>query len=391
MQKGFLIGCEPLASYSFQMTKTPQEQAPERPAHRLRPLPVHVALANAAIMKMEARGQDGKALVADMLRGIKLYQDHPYHRPPNRMPVVWRDGTARLYHCAARKPVAAALIVPSMINRAHILDLLPDKSFTRWLAAQGIDVYLLDWGDPAEEASAMTMDDIILRRLIPAIDAAAEQAGRKMPLYGIGYCMGGTLLAAAAVRTGKLAGAAFLASPWDFHAGDRVLQNHILAGTPSALQMMAARPALPVDWIQSVFAAVNEERTVHKFANFAAMNQHSREAELFVAVEDWLNDGLDLPAALARVCITEWYGENKPGKGQWIVDGAPVDPVAITGRTLLIAPSRDRLVPVESALALAKKLPQALVLNPDIGHIGMMTGKGAEGVWGRVSAWLKMG
>ena len=45
-------------------------------------------------MKMEARGQDGKALVAEMLRGIKLYQDHPYHRPPSKMPVVWRAGAA---------------------------------------------------------------------------------------------------------------------------------------------------------------------------------------------------------------------------------------------------------------------------------------------------------
>ena len=376
------------------MTKTPPEQAPaslsEKPAHRLRPLPVHVALANAAIVKMEARGQDGKALVADMLRGIRQYQDHPYHRPPSPMPVVWRAGTARLYHCPARKPVAAALIVPSMINRSHILDLLPDKSFTRWLAAQGVDVYLLDWGDPADDAAA-TMDDIILNRLVPAIAAAAEQAGRKIPLHGIGYCMGGTLLAAAAARVDALAGAAFLASPWDFHAGDRVLKNHIVAGTPSALQMMASRPVLPVDWIQSVFAAVNEERTVHKFANFAAMPPHSREAELFVAVEDWLNDGLDLPAALARVCITEWYGENKPGRGEWLVGGAPVDPAAIIVPSLVVAPSRDRLVPADSALALAKRLPQVAVLNPDIGHIGMMTGRGAEGVWGRVVTWVKTG
>lgn len=373
------------------MTKTPQEQAPEGPAHRLRPLPVHVALANAAIMKMEARGQDGRALVAEMLRGIKLYQDHPYHRPPNKMPVVWRAGAARLYHCAARRPVAAALIVPSMINRSHILDLLPDKSFTRWLAAQGIDVYLLDWGDAAADDAAGTMDDMIMRRLLPAIDAAAEQAGRKMPLFGIGYCMGGTLLAAAAVRSDKCAGLTFLASPWDFHAGDRVLQNHILAGTPSALQMMAARPALPVDWIQSVFAAVNEERTVHKFANFAAMRQNGREAELFVAVEDWLNDGLDLPAALARVCITEWYGENRPARGQWMVGGEAVTPGAITVPTLVVAPSRDRLVPADSAIALARAIPGAAVLNPDIGHIGMMTGRGAEGVWGRVAGWMKTG
>ena len=371
--------------YSCAMPKDPKNQGSGR---MLRPLPVHVALANAALAKMEMERKDGKALVAAMLTGIRLYQDHPFKRPPERLPVIWRAGAARLFHCAARRPVAAVFIVPSMINRWHILDLLPGKSFTRWLAARGMDVYLLDWGAPADDPAMDTMDGAILQRLLPALAAARDHAG--LPLCAAGYCMGGTLLAGAAGRMpDTLAGAAFLASPWDFHAGDRALADQIRMGTPQALQMMAGRDALPVNWIQSVFAAVNGDRTVHKFAKFAAMDQRGAEAALFVAVEDWLNDGLDLPASLARTCISDWYGDNAPARGRWAVDGRVVRLQDIKTPALVVAPWRDRLVPAESALAMAKELPDVTILRPDCGHIGMMTGRGAEdAVWRPVADWI---
>jgi poly(3-hydroxyalkanoate) synthetase len=337
---------------------------------------------------MQLQKQDGKALVTAMLNGLRLYQDHPFSRPVDPLPVVWAEGTAQLFYAAADKPVASVFIVPSMINRSHILDLLPNKSFVRWLAARGIDVYLLDWGTPVDDAAMIDVEGVIGQRLLPALRAAREHTAG--PLYALGYCMGGTLLsAAAAPAQDMLAGMAFLASPWDFHAGDRALTSQIQAGTPQALNMMVSRHVLPVDWIQTVFATVNEDRTVHKFANFAAMTQDSAEAELFVAVEDWLNDGMDLPAPLARTCIRDWYGDNLPGRGQWEVAGAAVNPAAITVPSLVVAPMRDRLVPAGSALALAKLLPDVTVLEPDCGHIGMMSGRSAEGaVWEPVWAWI---
>ena len=43
------------------------------------------------------------------------------------------------------------LLVPSLINRHYVLDLLPDRSFAGWLVAQGHDVFLVDWGTPGGE------------------------------------------------------------------------------------------------------------------------------------------------------------------------------------------------------------------------------------------------
>lgn len=375
------------------MAKIPSNQGPGEEAARirrnLRPLPVHMAMANAEYAKMTLRNQDPKALITAMFEGIRRYQDHPFERLIEPLPVIFTAGQVTVRHASSPTPRAAVFVVPSMINRSYILDLLPDRSFVRWLAARGIDAYLLDWGEPALDDGMVSMDAAITERLFPAMCAAHDHAG-ELPFFGLGYCMGGTLLTAATVRAGDmLNGAAFLASPWDFHGGDRRLAMQVQMGTPTALQLMESRDVLPVNWIQSVFAAVNEERTVHKFAKFARMDPDSAEAQLFVVVEDWLNDGLDLPAPLARACILDWYGKNQPGRGQWIVDGDAVDPAAITCPALLVAPTGDRLVPMDSALALSGKLSDVTVIKPACGHVAMMTGRAAEDdVWRPVADWL---
>ncbi len=279
--------------------------------------------------------------------------------------------------------------MPSLINRSHILDLLAEKSFTRWLAGQGIDVYLLDWGAPAQDKGLSSMTDVVNGALVPALEYAAARhtQGR---FHALGYCMGGTLLAAALLQTGAaISSAVFLASPWDFHAGDRILADQVRVGTPAAIQMFERSDVLPVSWIQSVFAAVNADRAMRKFSEFALMDQDSPRARLFVAVEDWLNDGVDLPRDIALSCIRGWYGENGPARREWQAGGRVVDATKIDIPALVVAAARDRLVPAESALALGDVLPRCTVMLPDCGHIGMMTGtKAQQTVWEPVRDWM---
>jgi len=40
------------------------------------------------------------------------------------------------------------LISYALINRYHILDIHPEKSWVRNLLEQGFEVYMLDWGTP---------------------------------------------------------------------------------------------------------------------------------------------------------------------------------------------------------------------------------------------------
>ncbi len=321
-----------------------------------------------------------------MIEGLKLYQSHPFRRPVTDDPVIWQNGQVSLRHIPSMGKYHL-LLVPSMINRSVILDLLPEMSFARWLAAQGIDVYILDWGEPTQDLGQQNLDDVLHERLLPSLLFLNEKIGSYDVL---GYCMGGTLLAGGLqLKPEGLRKAIYLAAPWDFHAGKRDLQHQVALGTPSALQMTEAGNALPSNWIQSVFAAVNAERNIHKFADFAAMDQDSHRARLFVAVEDWLNDGVDLPAALARHCIVDWYGQNKPAKGEWLVGGQVVNPSQTGNPVLVVTSSTDRLVPEESSHVLVNLIPHATLLQSSCGHIGMMTGRRAKDeVWKPIADWI---
>ena len=56
----------------------------------------------------------------------------------------------------------------------------------------------------------------------------------------------------------------------------------------------------------------------------------------------------------------------------------------------IAAPANDRIVPPESALAIARDLPDVTVVQPNRGHIGMMAGGGAQKtVWEPLVAWLR--
>lgn len=355
----------------------------------LRPVPVHVSLGLAELARRQVFAGDIRKDIPAMMEGIRVYQVHPFRREPSAVEVVWESGQATLLHFPAKgeKRKGGVFIVPSMINRSVILDLLPEKSFTRWLAGQGFDVFLLDWGRPVKDPGMAEMDGVITERLLPAMEFAAKESGGAV--HAIGYCMGGTLLAAGAALSPQiLHGVVFFASPWDFHAGDRALSSLIQAGAPAAEAMIGQAGFLPAEWIQSVFAAINAERTVTKFAGFAAQADEAA-ARVFVAAEDWLNDGIDLPAGVARTCLHEWYGGNTPGRGVWAVDGVQVDLAALDVPALVVASARDRLVPEESSLAMAKLLPRSETLSPVIGHVGMMTGRACEAVvWEKVAEWM---
>jgi polyhydroxyalkanoate synthase len=94
-------------------------------------------------------------------------------------------------------------------------------------------------------------------------------------------------------------------------------------------------------------------------------------------------------AAVARECLTGWYGENTPARGLWKIGGEPVSPQQFRKPSLCVVPAGDRIVPPKSALALADALPGGERMLPNAGHIGMMAGRGALPlVWEPMKAWI---
>ena len=201
--------------------------------------------------------------------------------------------------------------------------------------------------------------------------------------------MGGLLaLALALHRQEEVAGLALLATPWDFHAGPRpAALAPLMAGTSAGAGLVGG---LPVELIQTWFAGIDPLAVPRKFARFAELDPGSSAARIFVAVEDWLNDGVALGAEVARDCALGWYGENRPARGRWRVGGRAVRPERLRVPCFVALPSRDRIVPPRSAAALAMRLVDATVLEPDGGHIGMVVGGHARRrLWTPLVAWLR--
>ena len=356
--------------------------------------------ANGSLLTPELAAADPEQLAAAVAReaerrfttfldSIRRYRRHPFQRPAPTAPDLWQEGSTRLLDY--REPGGRGrpvLVVPSLINRGYILDLLPERSFMTFLAREGFRPFLVDWQSPGEAERRFDLADYILGRLGGALDAVVGACGERPVL--IGYCMGGDLaLGLAHHRAGDLAGLALLATPWDFHA-ERPEQAAVLAALlPAFAPLLDSLGELPVDLLQALFAALDPSLALRKFLAFAALDPESERARRFVALEDWLNDGVPLAAAVARECLGQWYGENATALGAWRLSGRAVLPQRIKLPSLAVIPDQDRIVPPGSALALAKALPDCRILRAPTGHIGMMSGGRAEAaVWQPVADWI---
>ncbi len=320
------------------------------------------------------------------LAGVTRYRKAPESSPSTRGRVVWQCGGCRLlaYGDGAGRPV---LVVPSLVNRATILD-LPGRSVMAHLAAQGLQPFLLEWGWPTPEELAFTLSDVITQRLEPAIRAVVERT--QTPVALVGYCMGGLLSMAAASRQPDAVSALVaLAVPWDFHVETIIAADILTSTLPALSAWLTSLQAVPVDIIQAFFVGLDPAGVSRKYRWFSSMAENTPAFEEFLRLEDWLNDGVPLAGAVAVECLRDWYGSNLPARLEWQVDGQLIKPGEYLGASLVIIPSRDRIVPPASAQALAEALPSPTVWTVGLGHVGMIAGKSAEAqVHQPLAEWL---
>lgn len=338
------------------------------------------------------------------INGIRAYQDYPEQRDVMEASVVWRRGTTKLRDYNPAHPTAPIiLVVPSLINRFHILDLDLAPSFLRTLALHGFRPLVVDWDAPGEDENSFGLDDYVARlkevvEFIQRPEAGGQRSGKEKispslqppvsSLHLLGYCMGGLLaLALASQKPHAFKTLTLMATPWDFHEPQPKLSIDLQNTFASMLDQSGH---LPVDVLQSLFTAMQPMRTLEKFMRFAAVNPLSMEARKFVLVEDWLNDGVPLTSKTAKECIAGWYGNNHTAKNMWRVAGQLVDPRILPIPSYVLVPGKDTIVPPESALPLAKLLPHATLHEPMAGHIGLLAGRNAlQQIWMPMIKWLK--
>jgi len=130
--------------------------------------------------------------------------------------------------------------------------------------------------------------------------------------------------------------------------------------------------------LQMMFSLLEPGSVGAKYRDFGRQDQTSERARRFVAMEDWLNDGVPLAAPVAREVLGGWYGRNTPAAGLWRIAGQTVQPAQLDLPVFVALPDRDRIVPPHSAQALADMWPRACVIHPAAGHVGMIAGARAR-------------
>ncbi len=350
--------------------------------------------------QMEIAREIGARLRAT-IRGIEIWQGHPYRREVVEPPALWQQGSARLIdygRCAeATDPDGPpVLVVPSLINRAYILDLSQSWSLLRWLAGRGLRPVLLDWGSARPEEARFSLDDYGQARMLPALRHLQDTTGRAVALMG--YCMGGTLAAGLAARRPEgIAALATIGAPWDFASTRGIagsLRAMIRAEGPARItrQIEALGEAfglVPVEVFQSLFALVNPMQAALKFQKLARLDPAGQAARHFVALEDWLADGVPMPAPAAKNLLIDWQIRNQTAAGQWRFLGGTVRPGAIRMPAICFCGQSDSIAPPALAAALPAAIPGARLIEPATGHVGMVIGSAARmQVWRPMAAFL---
>jgi polyhydroxyalkanoate synthase len=330
---------------------------------------------------------EAKSRANSFLSGLLRYLETPYTRRVDEPPAIWKMGNARLLdYSSIRRGEGIVLFIPSLINRYYILDLDKERSLLRYLAAQGIATFVLDWGTPGGYEESFGCGDYTEKILLPAIEFLHRSTGKKITLGG--YCMGGVFsLAAATLKPDMIEKLALFATPWNFHCHS--FSPFVLGDDwrDMVTAQIDKNKHVSADFIQSLFYWTAPFVFEQKYRRFAEMSKTA--AEEFVALEHWVNDGVPLTANVARECLIDWAQKNVLASGKWQVAGKKIDPRKIKIPTLVVIPENDHVVPRDCALPLANALWQRKILTPHAGHVSMIVGQDAKKqLWEPLVKWL---
>lgn len=308
------------------------------------------------------------------LAGLRAYQKAQRAPVTLLAPALAEEGRARLLDYGGDGP--AAVFIPSLINPPTILDLAKGNSLLEWLSTQGLHPYLVDWGAPTAEEAELSVSGHVETLLLPLLASLGE------PAHLIGYCLGGTMAAAAAALQPPLS-LVTIASPWRFDGFPDEARDGLKQLWNSAEPTARELGALPMEVLQTGFWKLDPSRTVSKFEMFGRLDPESDKARAFVALEDWANDGPPLSYAAGRELVEDLFCSNVTGTGQWSVGGKNIDPATLPCPTLDIISSTDRIVPEATAARVGDVMTLAQ------GHVGMVVGsRGRTALWEPLAAWL---
>ena len=248
-----------------------------------------------------------------------------------------------------RRPL---LVCPPWINKYYILDLTPKKSFIAWALAQGHTIFVISWVNPDERHADKDWDAYWREGIQFAMDAIVEATGESQ-VNVLGYCVGGTLLAAALARLSKMGdqrvrSATFLATQVDFeHAGD--LKVFVDQDQIAALERaMSQKGYLEGTRMATAFNMLRSSDLIWPYV----VNNYMRgKNPLPFDLLYWNADSTRMSAANHSFYLRNCYLENRLSRGEMVLDGQTVSLGDITIPVYNVATREDHIAPAKSVFA----------------------------------------
>ena len=327
-------------------------------------------------------------------RGLWVHSTTP--RPPVGLTpyeVVFRQNKLELKHYpaqGARRSRVPLVVVPSLINRAYICDLEPDRSLVGGLAALGHPVYLVDWGVPGPEDSEVGVGEVLVM-LCRSIDRACRHAGAaKANVFG--YCQGGTLAAMSAALDGERVGALVtLNAPVKFSEGGR-FRTFVEPGHLNLDDLVGADGLVSAELMGMAFKLLDPMGNWNKFIPIADAEADPVALRRTLARERWLEDNVPMSGAFARQFIGNAYQQDRLVEGTWEIDGRRVRLQDIRAPLGVVVCRRDAISPAAACRplhALAGSADKELI-ELDAGHIGVVVGGiGPKMFYPLLDAWFR--
>jgi polyhydroxyalkanoate synthase len=233
----------------------------------------------------------------------------------------------------------------ALINRPYILDLLPGRSVVERYLEEGFEVYLIDWVPPTAADHQRDLQEYVCEFVRQAVDFVL-QAHRRPDLHLLGYCMGGTLSAMhAALDPDSVRTLTLLAAPIDFASRDPLLHLWTDRRHFDVDAFIDRHGNCPAWFLQTCFLLM---KPVQNFLekNLALFDQMDEVQSLVhhFAMERWINDNVAVAGATFRQFVKHFYQDNALVKGQFQLQGRPVDLSRIQAPLLLLTASNDHLV-----------------------------------------------
>ncbi|MCA1453846.1 class I poly(R)-hydroxyalkanoic acid synthase [Bradyrhizobium sp. BRP22] len=243
------------------------------------------------------------------------------------------------------------LIVPPWINKYYILDLRPEKSFIKWCVDQGLTVFVISWVNPDRELGKKSFADYMTEGPLTAMDVIEKVTG-EMKVHTVGYCVGGTLLAAtlawlAEKRRVRATSATFFAAQVDFtHAGDLLV--FVDEDQISALERdMEQRGVLEGSKMAMAF---NMLRSNDLIWNYVVSNYLKGQPPASFDLLHWNSDATRMPAANHSYYLRNCYLENRLSSGSMVLDNTLLDLSKVKVPVYNLATREDHIAPAESVL-----------------------------------------